>query len=498
MSLLRLHTRRPRHAMTRRRGGLPEAVVGVAGLAAVIVGLMVARPAFAGNAGSGDGTMTVSPSSVVAGSTSNQLIFTFLAPNGKDFGTGSQVTLAVPAGWTQPTSTNTDVANVHGTSCTPSVSSFATGSGPWLITVAQTCSAGDSFRIRYGTTSNITAQSTAQSSVPFTAASRSGGTGSAVLLTGGNPSVTVNFGAANKMVFTTQPPATGTAAATLTTFKASVQDAFGNTITSGTGATDTVTLSIATGPAGGVFNSATATYTNVPASAGVATFSAIVLNTAGTYTLTATDTTRTLATATSSAIVIAATTATKLAFVQGPSDASPQSPMSPAVTVEVEDQFGNRVSSSGTSITLTPSAGVIDSGATVATIAGLATFSSLTINTVSFGLTLTASASGVTNTPASASFNVTWHVSNGAQLTDAAVSDAGSGVNRVEYYYCPGYTGTCTNGTLIGNSTTLAGNYPLTWNGQPANGPYRVVAVSIDNVNNASSASAAFPVTVAN
>jgi hypothetical protein len=259
-------------------------------------------------------------------------------------------------------------------------------------------------------------------------------------------------------------------------------------------------LSIATGPAGGAFNSASTTYTNVPASAGVATFSGIVLNTAGTYTLTATDTSRSLATATSTAILISATTATKLAFVQGPSDASPQSPMTPSVTVEAEDQFGNRVSTSGTLVTLTPSAGVIDSGATATTASGLATFSGVTINTVSFGLTLTASASGLTATGNSTSFNVIWHVSNGATLTDAAVSDgaAGSGVNRVEYYYCAGYSGTCTNGTLIGSSTTSAGNYPLTWSGQPANGPYRVVAVSVDNVDNASDASAAFPVKVAN
>jgi len=38
----------------------------------------------------------------------------------------------------------------------------------------------------------------------------------------------------------------------------------------------------------------------------------------------------------------------------------------------------------------------------------------------------------------------------------------------------------------------------VTWTGQPANGAYRVVAVGTDNVNNASSPSAAFPITVVN
>jgi hypothetical protein len=319
------------------------------------------------------------------------------------------------------------------------------------------------------------------------------------LTAGTSASFNITVGSPSKVAFTTAPPSTGTAGSALATFAVSIQDAQANTIASGAGATDAVTLSIATGPVGGGFNSVPSTYTNVVASAGVAMFSGIVFNTAGTYTLIATDTSRALTTATSSAIIISATTATKLAFVQGPSDVDPGGAMMPAVTVQVQDQFGNRVSSSGTSIMLTPSAGVIASGATATTTSGLATFSGVTISTVAFGLTLTASASGLTSTPASTSFNVAWHVSNGAQLTDAAVSDGlGSGVRQVDYYYCAGYTGTCTQGTFVGSSTTPAGNYAVTWNDQPVNGGYRVVAVSTDNVNNASSASAAFPVTVAN
>ncbi len=67
----------------------------------------------------------------------------------------------------------------------------------------------------------------------------------------------------SKVVFTTEPPATGTAGTALTTFKVSVEDQFGNTVTTGAGSTDGITLSIHTGPAGGVFNSAAGTYTNV-------------------------------------------------------------------------------------------------------------------------------------------------------------------------------------------------------------------------------------------
>jgi hypothetical protein len=55
---------------------------------------------------------------------------------------------------------------------------------------------------------------------------------------------------------------------------------------------------------------------------------------------------------------------------------------------------------------------------------------------------------------------------------------------------------TCPNGIPIGSSTTLAGNYPVTWPGQRANGAYCVV--DTDNVNNTSAATPAIPVTVAN
>ncbi len=63
-------------------------------------------------------------------------------------------------------------------------------------------------------------------------------------------------------------------------------------MTSGTGSTDTITLSLATKPTGGAFNSATNTYTNVAAVNGTATFAGVVFNTAGSYTITATDTSR--------------------------------------------------------------------------------------------------------------------------------------------------------------------------------------------------------------
>jgi hypothetical protein len=190
-----------------------------------------------------------------------------------------------------------------------------------------------------------------------------------------------------------------------------------------------------------------------------------------------------------------------MAFIQGPSNGFAGTALSPAITVQVQDQNGNAVSASGISITLTPSAGVIDAGSTATTnSSGRATFSAVTINATALGLTLTASGGGLTSTGASSVFNVTVAVANGALLTDTTTDGSGSGVKSVAYYYCTGYSGSCTssNWTAIGSSITAAGNYQVSWTSQPANGAYRVVAAGTDNVTNTSLPAASVPVTVAN
>ena len=76
-------------------------------------------------------------------------------------------------------------------------------------------------------------------------------------------------------------------------------------------------------------------------------------------------------------------TANKLAFVQGPSNVTADASMSPAVTVQVEDTYGNPVSDSGVLVTLASSPSVTLSGNTATTSGGgLATFSSLVFDTV--------------------------------------------------------------------------------------------------------------------
>jgi hypothetical protein len=232
--------------------------------------------------------------------------------------------------------------------------------------------------------------------------------------------------------------------------------------------------------------------------AGTVTLAGITNPVAGSYAANSfsVSTTKDSAASPASPVVI---TGGKLAFVQGPSNGFAGTALSPAVTVQVQDQAGTAVPASGVTVTLTPSTGTIDSGATATTnSSGRATFSAVTIDSTAVGLTLTASAAGLTSTAASAPFNITVAVTSGATLADTTSDGTGSGVKSVAYFYCTGYTGPCTNGTAIGSSTNAATNYQVAWTATPAPGAYRVVAVSTDNVANASQPSGTTPVTVTN
>ncbi|GAA0926287.1 hypothetical protein GCM10009554_06420 [Kribbella koreensis] len=423
-----------------------------------------------------------------------QIGFTTANGNSGDLAAGNTVIVTFPAAFTEPaTPAVTLISGFPGCSATASTS----GDVVTILLAGGSCAhtkgTAASLSIAGITNGPVNSYAAGSFSVATSKDASAGSPPAAIVLTAGAPA---------QLAYTTAPPATGTSGSPLATFRVSVQDSVGNTITTGTGSTDNITLSVASGPAGGAIDSAPSTYTNVAAVAGVATFNGVYFTTGGTYTLTATDTSRGgVSTATSGSIVISVPAGSKLAFVQGPSAASAGVAIAPAITVQVQDASGNAVAASGISVTLAVSAGVIDAGATATTnSAGRATFSGVVINTAATGLTLTASASGLTSSPASAAFTVTVAVSNGAALTEIVNDGSGSGVKTVSYYRCSGYTGACTsaNWTLIGSSTTAAGNYSVTWTGQPANGPYRLVTVATDNVTNVSQASASIPVTVAN
>jgi hypothetical protein len=171
-----------------------------------------------------------------------------------------------------------------------------------------------------------------------------------------------------------------------------VEDAFGNTVTS---STSTVTLVSA-----GAGLSCTANPLN--AVAGVATFSGCAMTAAGSWQLTATA--GTLAQATSSAVTISPGPATRLAFTQQPSSAVQNTALPSQPAVGVTDAYGNTVTSTATSITLgiTPLTGTSGAVLTCATnpvisASGVASFAGCRIDRVGTNYRLRATSSGLSH-----------------------------------------------------------------------------------------------------
>lgn len=199
--------------------------------------------------------------------------------------------------------------------------------------------------------------------------------------------ITVAHGAAAKLAFTAQPPASVTSGATFGA-TVTVQDAAGNTVT-GNGSSVGVALTNANGATlGGT--------TSLAASNGIATFSGLSVDKAGSYTLTATD--GSLTSATSSTITIAVGSPSRLAFTAQP-PSSLQSTTSFGALVAVQDAAGNTITGNGSSVTiaLTFANGATLSGSkTLIASNGVASFGGLSIDRVG-SYTLTATASGLTS-----------------------------------------------------------------------------------------------------
>jgi hypothetical protein len=212
------------------------------------------------------------------------------------------------------------------------------------------------------------------------------------------PTCTTTAAAATKLVFTQQPNASYASNAAITV-KVTVEDAGGNVVT-----TDTSSVTVALTTAAGATLGGTQT---VAAVNGVATFNNLTVDKVGTYTLTATD--GTLTSAVSSAFNITAGAAAKLAFAQQPTNTAAGASITPALTVQIQDASGNLTSSTASvtiAIGTNPSAGTLGGTATVSAVAGVATFSNLSIDKVGTGYTLGATSAGLTSATSTA-FNIT-------------------------------------------------------------------------------------------
>jgi hypothetical protein len=272
---------------------------------------------------------------------------------------------------------------------------------------------------------------------------------------------------AMRLVFTVQPSTVSAGVAIAPAVAVTAQDTLGATVTAFTG---TVSIGIGTNPAGGALIGTT----TVAAVAGVATFADLAIDKAGSgYTLVAAS--DSVLPATSAAFDVTGMPAIQLAFTVQPSNATAGKTISPAVRVAAQDGLGNTVTSFTGNITVAistnPSGGTLSGTMSVAAVAGVASFSTLSIDKSGAGYTLGAAAAGLTGAT-SAPFNMASDSAThleftvqpvstaaGASITPAVVVTAFDSLSNV----ATGFTGTIT--VAIGTNpaaATLTGTTSVT------------------------------------
>lgn len=212
----------------------------------------------------------------------------------------------------------------------------------------------------------------------------------------------VSVGAATQLAFAVQPSTTAAGSAIAPAVQVAVQDAGGNLVST---ATNSIAIAIGTNAGGGSLSGTT----SVAASGGIAQFSNLSIDKTGTgYTLQATATG--LATAVSTPFNIASGAADHLGFTVEPANTVAGVAIAPAVKVAVLDAIGNVVTTSSANVTVAildnPNNGVLSGIATGSAVAGVATFSNLSIDKSGTGYSLAASATGLTG-DVSVDFNIT-------------------------------------------------------------------------------------------
>lgn len=226
--------------------------------------------------------------------------------------------------------------------------------------------------------------------------------------TGMTPATSVAFditgGSATQLMFTIQPSKTTATAVITPAVEVTARDSVGNAASGFTGNV-TVTITPGTGTAGATLGGTR----TVPAISGVATFSSLSVDKVGTgYTLSATS--GNLTTAVSLPFNITVGAASQLVFTMEPTATTAGTAISPAVQVTALDAGGNIATGFTGTVTMAfgtnPAGGTLSGTKAVSAVAGVASFSNLSVNLSASGYTLAASASGLTGA-ASTAFTVT-------------------------------------------------------------------------------------------
>jgi len=208
--------------------------------------------------------------------------------------------------------------------------------------------------------------------------------------------ITVTPAAASQVAITEQPPASVTAGSGFG-LQASIEDPYGNVVTS---ASNAVSVALASHPTGATLGGTL----SVTASQGVATFSGLTLTTAASgYTLQVSS--GGLSGATSGAITVTPAAATQVVITQQP-PASVVVNAGFGLLAAVEDAYGNVETSASNTVKVAlennPTGAKLGGTLSVKASKGVATFSGLRLNKVGSGYTLQVSSSGLSSATTSA------------------------------------------------------------------------------------------------
>lgn len=301
------------------------------------------------------------------------------------------------------------------------------------------------------TFSGISFSGTASTNCSFTASDTT-----RTLTTAVSTAIAVSGTSPAKLGFSTQPATTASAGVITATFKVSTEEGNGTVLTSGTDTTDNISLSSTCKLVGS---------TIAVEIGGTATFSNVTFETAGACTIIATDTSSTaIAAATSNVVTVYAGTPTHLAFTTAPptTDSSITAPIA-AFKVSVEDFYDNvEVSTTGSTDTVVITSNCTLSGTTsVAAVAGVATFSALTITSPG---SCTLSASDVSRSVTAATALVTVGLPQTTLVVSSTsgylytplklTTSGGSGTGAVTFAVVNGTAKGCAivNGALVATS----------------------------------------------
>src|SRR5437016_3824855 len=212
----------------------------------------------------------------------------------------------------------------------------------------------------------------------------------------------VTAGAATELVFGTEPGTTVANHQISPAVKVRALDAFGNIAAGFTGA---VGIALGSNPGGATLSGTTP----VGAVGGIATYLDLSVNKAGTgYTLTASASG--VPSVTSTAFDVTPGAATQLAFTVQPANPKAGAEVSRAVQRTTRDGAGNPVPGYSGNVTVTlgnnPGGSTLGGTTAVATVNGVASFSTLTLDKTGTGYWLTASATGL-STATSSGFTIT-------------------------------------------------------------------------------------------